>query len=878
MPSIDWQKTEEVFVAALEVAPAERTTWLDQQCKGDAALRREVESLLSAEIESVDFLRGSALPKITSLLLDESETSRVGQHIGHYRILDELGRGGMGVVFLAEREDDQFRQSVAIKLIKRGLDTEDILRRFRNERQILASLNHPNIGKLLDGGTTEDGLPYFVMEYIAGLPLLHYCDEHGLSTAERLQLFRTVCAAVQHAHQNLVIHRDLKPGNILVTEERQVKLLDFGVAKLLNPELTEAGLTQTQAALRVMTPEYASPEQVRGQHVTTATDIYSLGVILYQLLTGLRPFKLKDTSPEELSRVICDSEPTKPSDALSSQVPAASGNWETAGLRTHDNGRRPNPQFAIRNPKFLRGDIDNIVLMALRKDPARRYKSVEQFSADIERHLKGLPVIARKDTFKYRAGKFVGRNRLAVAAAAVTLLSLMGGIVATAWQARVAARQARVAQQEKDKAESISVFLGQVLNSTNPVLKVSHDSSRERTITKVLDEAARRLESGEFDNQPEVKAELEQIIANSYNGQGRHRLADQHMQEYVVLESKLYGENDPRTLAASAYWAQLLFTRGELTEAESKFRQVLPLMRAAQQKGNLKADVLLDAVLNFAYLRRTQGDSKEAESLFREGLALSHQIPVESLYPIAVTQSTLASTLADQGRLDEALQTAREAVTEARQQGDADRPDFGFSLTVLGGFLTDKGDVAEAEAVLREGEAIFRKLLSPSHLWLGDNLRNQAICFYRQNKFAEAQSKADESLKIYLESFGVHYDNYPTALITRGLILNKTGKSKEGEIILREAVKLRTDSLPKEHFWVAVANSALGECLTTQKRFSEAELLLVESYTALKSRLGQRDPRTQEALQRLLKLYDEWGKPAQAAQYRAQLAAVCRKS
>jgi eukaryotic-like serine/threonine-protein kinase len=870
MPSVDWQKIEELFVAALEVAPAERTAWLDQQCEGDAALLREVGSLLAAEVESADFLHGSPLPKITSLLLDETETSRAGQHIGPYKVLDELGRGGMGVVYLAEREDDQFRQRVAIKLIKRGLDTEDILRRFRNERQILASLNHPNIGKLFDGGTTEDGLPFFVMEYIAGLPLLQYCDKHDLSTTERLQLFRHVCAAVQHAHQNLVIHRDLKPSNILVNEEGEVKLLDFGVAKLLNPELTNEGLTQTQAALRVMTPEYASPEQVRGQHVSTATDIYSLGVILYQLLTGARPYELKDTSPEELARVICNSEPTKPSDAhVSSHVPAASSSREADGPRTNDNGRSPNSQFPTRNPKFLRGDIDNIVLMALRKDPARRYKSVEQFSADIERHLKGLPVIARKDTFKYRAGKFVRRNRLAVAAAAVILLSLMGGIVATAWQARVAAKQARVAQQEKDKAEAISAFLGQVLNSTNPVLKVSQDNGKERTITEVLDEAARRLESGEFDNQPEVKAELERIIANSYNGQGRHRLADQHEQEYVDLQSKLYGENDPRTLAASAYWAQLLFTRGELTEAENKFRQVLPRMRTAQQKGNLKAEVLQDALLNFAYVRRTQGDSREAESLFREVLALSSQIPVGSLYPIAMTRSTLASTLADQGRFDEALQTAREAVKEARQQGESDRPDFGFSLTVLGGFLTDQGDLAEAEAVLKEGEAIFRKLLSPSHLWLGDNLRNQAICFYRQNKFAEAQTKVDEALKIYLESFGVQYDNYPTALITKGLILNRTGKSKEGEIVLREAVKLRTDSLPKEHFWVGVANSALGECLTTQKRFTEAEPLLVESYAALRSRLGQRDPRTAEALQRLVKLYDAWDKPAQAAQYRA---------
>jgi eukaryotic-like serine/threonine-protein kinase len=876
---VAWDKVEEVFLSALEHEPEQRKAYLDAACDGDAGLRAEVESLLASHEQARDFIEAPAVAFVSDLLpgeLIDASKSTVGQRIGQYKVIQEIGRGGMGTVYLAERADEQYQKLVAIKVVRRGMDTEDILRRFRNERQILASLEHPNIARLLDGGTTDDGLPYLVMEYVEGTPVTNYCNDQRLPTNERLQIFRTICAAVQHAHQNLVVHRDLKPSNILITPDGTPKLLDFGIAKVLNPALSGPAMERTGTELRVLTPDYASPEQVRGKKLTTTSDIYSLGVVLYELLTGHRPYRSINTPSHDLARVICEQEPPKPSTAVSS-----------VEVVTHDDSRpqttiTPESVSRARDTQFdklrrgLFGDLDNIVLMALRKEPERRYESAAQLSTDIQRHLDGLPVIARKDTFKYRAGKFVRRNRLAVAAAAVIVLSLIGGIVATAWQARAAAWQARAAasqaqaaRREKEKAETISAFLGQVLNSTNPVLKVSHDSSRERTITEVLDEAARRLESGEFDNQPEVKAELERIISNSYNGQGRHRLADQHAQEYVDLQSKLYGENDPRTLAASAYWAQLLFTRGELKEAENKFRQVLPMMRTEQQKGNLKAEVLLQALLNFAYVRRTQGDSREAESLFREVLALSHQIPAESLYPIAVTQSTLASTLADQGRFDEALQTAREAVTEARQRGESDRPDFGFSLTVLAGFLTDKGDFAEADAALREAEAIFRKLLSPSHLWLGDNLRNQAICFYRQNKFAEAQSKVDETLKIYLESFGVQYDNYPTALITKGLILNKTGKSKEGERILREAVKLRTDSLPQGHFWVAVANGALGECLTTQKRFAEAEPLLVESYASLKSRLGQRDPRTAEALQRLLKLYDAWGKPAQAAQYGA---------
>jgi tetratricopeptide (TPR) repeat protein len=516
-----------------------------------------------------------------------------------------------------------------------------------------------------------------------------------------------------------VIHRDLKPGNILVSEEGEVKLLDFGVAKLLNPELGGTGPTQTQAALRVMTPEYASPEQVRGQHVTTATDIYSLGVILYQLLTGARPYKLNDSSPEELSRVICESEPSKPSQVVSGQQSVVSGTADLHRQETAHNEQITNPKSKIQNLKSLRGDIDNIVLMALRKDPARRYRSVEQFSADIERHLKGLPVIARKDTFNYRATKFARRNRVGVAAAAIILLLLLGGIVATALQARAIARQAQMAQHERAKAESINAVLEQMLNYSNPVLNSSSRNGRETTMTEVLDEAARRLEGPEFANQPEVRAELERIIGISYYGQGRYALGAEHLQEYVVLEKGLYGENHPRTLAASVILAALLFERGEMVEAEKLFRQSLPLMRIAQQKGNIKAEVLLDALSSFGYLRRTQGDSREAEALFREALALRPQVPVEARYSLGITRSTLASTLADQGRFDEAVQTAREAVAETRQRGNPNRPDLGFSLTVLGGFLSDKGDFAAADAALLEAETIFRRLLQPSHLWLG---------------------------------------------------------------------------------------------------------------------------------------------------------------
>jgi tetratricopeptide (TPR) repeat protein len=390
-------------------------------------------------------------------------------------------------------------------------------------------------------------------------------------------------------------------------------------------------------------------------------------------------------------------------------------------------------------------------------------------------------------------------------------------------------------------------------------------------VKEILDETAKQLESGEFSNQPEIKVELEQIIAECYLGQGNYTLASKYTQEYLDLHRKLYGEDDAKTLAASQWRAFMLFSEGKLTESEKDYRKILPLMRNEKQKGNIKAENLAEALDNFGYLRRTQGDSKEAELSFRESLALRSQMPKESLYIIGPTRSTLASTLADQGRFEEALQTARKAVAEYRQREETGTPNFGFTLTVLGGFLTEKGDYAEADANLHEAEAIFRKLLVPSHLWSGDNLRNQAISYYQQGRYAESLSKVTETLKIYRESFGSSYDNYPTALIINGLILAKTGQAKEGEKILREALRIRLESLPKSHFWVALAQGALGECLATQRRFSEADPLLVDSYNNLAQKLGARDPRTRAALKRLIAFYDSCAKPEEAARLRPML-------
>ena len=425
-----WKQVEAVFEQALAVPAAERAAFFAQTCKGDEELRREVESLLESHGEAGDFIDRRSLFFSSEELEETAAPLQSGQAIGPYRVLREIGRGGMGAVYLAERADEQYQKQVAIKLIKRGMDTESVLRHFRNERQILASFDHPNIARLFDGGTTEDGLPYFVMEYVEGIPIDRYCAAHELSIAERLKLFREVCAAVSYAHRHAVIHRDIKPSNILVTSEGTPKLLDFGIAKILQPgDGPEALMTATGA--RAMTPEYASPEQIGGEPVTTASDVYSLGVVLYELVTGRLPYRFASQSPVDVSRTITEQAPERPSTAASSA----------------------NRQSKIESRKFLRGDLDNIVLMALRKEPSRRYQSVEQFSDDIRRHLESLPVRARKDTLGYRAGKFVRRNPTLTTAAALLLLSLLGGIIATSWQAHRARVQEVAAKAEKARAE-----------------------------------------------------------------------------------------------------------------------------------------------------------------------------------------------------------------------------------------------------------------------------------------------------------------------------------------------------------------------------------------------------------------------------------------
>ena len=454
-----WAQIRQIFDGALERSEVDRAAYLRVVCARDDELRREVESLLASHDSAGTFLDkpAASISEMTQTLISsgvELQDYPPGHRVGPYELQKCIGRGGMGSVWLATRSDNEFKKRVAIKLVKRGMDTQEILRRFRLERQVLAGLTHANIAALIDGGSTPDGLPYLVMEYVEGIRIDRYCEDHKSTITGRLKLFRDVCAAVQYAHGNLVVHRDLKAGNILVTADGIPKLLDFGIAKLIRTEFDTLAAAETRPELRPMTLDYASPEQVRGEPITTATDVYSLGVLLYKLLTGKSPYGLAARSDSALRKAICEQEPLKPSAVVLTDekavIPDATQKIELTHEETRDKARR-------RLKKKLAGDLDMIVLMALRKEPLRRYASVEQFSEDIRRYLEGRPVIARSDTFGYRSARFLRRNAVAVAAAGLALLTLSGAAIFELRSAASAAQKDALAEERLKVVETESL-------------------------------------------------------------------------------------------------------------------------------------------------------------------------------------------------------------------------------------------------------------------------------------------------------------------------------------------------------------------------------------------------------------------------------------
>jgi non-specific serine/threonine protein kinase/serine/threonine-protein kinase len=788
--SFDKKQALEIVDKALEIPQDERPAYLDSACQ-DSSLRQYVESLLASSQQADDFLRDPVLMTHASVLEPGPVDSWLGRRLGPYQLIEEIGRGGMGAVYRAVRADDQYQKQVAIKLVRTGFETRFAQTRFRSERQILATLEHPNIARLLDGGTADDRSPYFVMELVEGIPIHEYCDDHKLSITERLRLFRTICSAIQYAHQSLVVHRDLKPANILVTSEGVPKLLDFGIAKILDANALAGEVEPTIDFLRMLTPEYASPEQVRGEAISTASDVYSLGVILYLLLTGHRPYKVDGLSTEAMRRVVCETVPARPSVAVGLPVSANRRDGSSEVTLT------PEGVSAVRNSKpaklsgALAGDLDNIVLKSLHKEPGRRYSSVEQLSEDIRRYIEGLPVGARPDTLIYRAGKFVKRNKVPVAAGALLLLSLCGGLAATLWEAHLT-------RVERAKAERRFNDVREVANSL--VFEI-HDAIKDlpgsTSVRKLLvDRSLRYLDnlsreaSGDTSLQRELAAAYEKV--GDVQGSPYHaNLGDtpgalaSYRKAGLILAT--LSRSDPENV--SLKWerysnylaiAACLSATHDFPEALTNVRKALQISESLLSKSTDPGtqDRAADAHQYLGFLLRWTGDFSGSLQSFRRAVAIRISVqdtkgPQGASIRKHLSQDYAAITmlLASQGQLGAAIDAVRQA-TKLLEDLSAEDPTNGEirgfladSYQWLGADLKDTGDLTHGLRYLRKARAIYQILLQadPQDAWLPYRLgyvdiRISELQFTVGNA-AKGLGSLRESLAIFQKLVQTHPDN-----------------------------------------------------------------------------------------------------------------------
>ncbi len=816
-----WIKAKEIFQTAMDLPLAERQNFIEMQAAGDELIKLEVETLLEAHDEAENFIV-APVAAMTDFFETEQKNSIVGKQIGAYKILSELGRGGMGAVFLAERADAEFKKKVAVKLIKRGFDTDEIINRFRNERQILANLEHTNIARLLDGGATDDGLPFLVMEYVEGLPLTRFCEEKNLDLDARLKLFLEVCAAVSYAHRNLIVHRDLKPSNILVADDETPKLLDFGIAKLLTPA-TDFETGQTATNFNVMTPEYASPEQVRGESVTTSTDVYSLGVVLYEILTGNRPYLFQNQSLENIIHTVCHSEPVRPSSlVLRHSIKEDSSGKEQ---RTKDKGQK------------LKGDLDNIVLMAMRKEPERRYSSVEQFAEDIRRYQNGLPVIAREDSFAYRAEKFVRRNKVGVAAVGGVAISLVAGIFATT-------RQARIARRQRDKAAKINKFLQKMLASADP-----RAVGKDAKVVEVLQIAADSIEK-DFDNQPEIVADLSSTIGLTFLSIGQIDSAEPHLSEALEIRQTLFGLENQETAMSLNNFGKLLHAKGDLKAAEKLFRQSLSILRRV---GNDNLDIA-SVLGNLGYLLMLEAKYQEAKAAHHEELQILRDCLGENHSEFARTLSNLANVFSVTSDKKTAESMHRKALSVTQKFYGGEHPDIALAMLHLAiTIMLDKPE--EAENLFRQTLDLRRRFFGDGHAETAWSLFYLGDALMRKKDFAQSVECACEILDWRENPIPETHSVISSSLLLLARCFLQTNRPAEAETLLRECIELRQKTLPAEHWLIATAEGYLAESLLQMQRFDKAAPLLQKSYETLLFKLGANHEHTKLAEERLRRLY-----------------------
>lgn len=813
-----WQEVKDVLATALDLPGTVREAFLDQRCSDDKSLREEVELLLAQQHLTSEFLTKSFLGEAAASYLYEGAAQWIGRRVGAYQIVEQIGVGGMGEVYRAFRADDQYRKEVALKVIRPGQELSFVVSRFKNERQVLASLDHPNIAHLLDGGTTNDGLPYFVMELIEGQPLTEYCDKKNLPVRDRLKLFLQVCSAVQYAHQRLIVHRDLKPSNILVTKDCVPKLLDFGIAKILDAgpglELAEP----TISVFRLLTPSYASPEQIKGETITTASDVFSLGVLLYELLSGHRPHPTDGRAPHEIAQAVCELEPAKPSTVI----------WTKTGRGPQSDELNPESVSRVRGDsaeklsRQMRGDLDNIVLKALRKEPQRRYTSVEQLAADISRHLENLPVKARKDTARYRTGKFVIRHKAGVTAAAIVLLVLLIGAMVTVQEGRVAKRR-----------------FNDVRSLANSLIFDVHDSIKDlpgSTPAKklIVERALQYLNGlaqeskGDLGLQRELASAYERVgaVQGDYleNNLGDHEGALASYKKALELRKQIAtysSELSDRIAVASAY--RLVAHQhegiGNYAEARDAIGRAINISEALNQEVPNKSDVLYELSHDFDISASISypgypGDSMAREKVlqdYRRALSIIetdlrlNPDDIRVLYSYSVDLGNVGALL-EPSDASEALKCYEKCLQiDSKLHQLSSDPRYQRAVAAdygtIGGAYDDLGDYPRALENNRKDLAIYQEMVDkdPKNVLLRRGLAvtylNTAASYKRTGQIALAMDCSNRGLQLLRElaasSPGNSYMHrkLAEALVVRGIILTA---ANQPEAAIAEIERART--------------------------------------------------------------------------------------
>lgn len=822
-----------------------------------------------------------------------------GRRIGPYRIVRIIGSGGMGIVYLAERADDSFSQQVAIKLVRNRLVDPETEKRLVSERQILANLDHPCIARLFDGGTTAEGAPYLVMEYIDGVPLDHYCDSRRLTIDERLNLFRSICSAVHYAHQNLIVHRDIKSTNILVTRDGTPKLLDFGIAKLLDAG-GAASAALTQDGILMMTPENAAPEQVLEGPITTATDTYALGILLYRLLSGHPPYRLAGSS-REIAEQICHSQPDPPSATVGASWQQPESQERALEIVRPEIVARYRSTAADRLRRRLKGDLDNIALMALRKEPERRYRSVNELSEDIRLHQASQPVTARPDTWRYRSGKFLRRHVAGVAMASVLAgLLIAFGIVMTVQNQRII--------EERNTAMEVSRFLEELFRTPDP----ANARGANVTAREILARGADMI-SADLDGRPSIQATLMETIGRVYFNLGEYPQATEMFEEALRMRRATLGEGEREVAAVKNALAMVLISTADYDRARRLLEEALAQNR--RDEGSKSAAVAAN-LFNLARLSQVTGDLDRGETFIRESLAIYESRDGEFVTEIAANKSVLARILRGKGDFITAERLYREAIALIREHVGDNHPDIAYymqnlavvlrargdfdaaetmlresidftrrvlgeehdlaaaSLVMLGRLLHDKGQLDDAEMAFRDALDLHLKVQGPEHPYVAYDMTSMARLLFDRGELDEAESLLRQALDIYGDSVGPEHQYVASVLTELGAVLTEKGAPAEALPLLQRAIEIRETDYAATDPVMATTTSAYGRMLARLGRFEEAESELLASIAALVEPGKPIGRRERHALGWTADMYEAWGRPEEALRWREQLAPV----